>query len=171
MPSPGAVLWRTGKDPLGPHVLQGRSCRQVVQKRILSESRHWHFPHPNLGRIWTTIPAALLPCKHGSRHDQRFGKNFLLPRKLDGGRLFGQLSSPGLWCRLYGSPDTGGEISTSVRATGHKTLGESSVDITVCSYDTTHLQENPQRLEWDSWRDVLYYILVLHSGSLWLELN
>jgi len=33
-----------------------------------------------------------------------------------------------------------------VRATGHKTPGESSVNITVSSYDTTHLQENPQRL-------------------------
>jgi len=35
----------------------------------------------------------------------------------------------------------------TVRATGHKTPGESSVNITVSSYDTTHLQENPQRLE------------------------
>jgi len=34
----------------------------------------------------------------------------------------------------------------SVRATGHKTPGESSVNITVSSYDTTHLQENLQRL-------------------------
>jgi len=33
-----------------------------------------------------------------------------------------------------------------VRATGHKAPGESSVNITVCNYDTTHLQENPQRL-------------------------
>ena len=33
-----------------------------------------------------------------------------------------------------------------VRATGHKTPGESSVNITDCNYDTTHLQENPQRL-------------------------
>jgi len=33
-----------------------------------------------------------------------------------------------------------------VRATGHKTPGESSVNITVSSYDTTHLQKNPQRL-------------------------
>ena len=33
-----------------------------------------------------------------------------------------------------------------VRATGHKAPGESSVNITVSSYDTTHLQENPQRL-------------------------
>jgi len=33
-----------------------------------------------------------------------------------------------------------------VRETGHKTPGESSVDITDCNYDTTHLQENPQRL-------------------------
>ena len=36
--------------------------------------------------------------------------------------------------------------SRDVRATGHKALGESSVNITVSSYDTTHLQENPQRL-------------------------
>jgi len=35
----------------------------------------------------------------------------------------------------------------TVRATGHKTPEESSVNITVSSYDTTHLQENPQRLE------------------------
>ena len=42
--------------------------------------------------------------------------------------------------------------------------------ITVCGYDTTHLQENPQRLGWGSWKDVLHYILVLHSGSLWSEL-
>jgi len=45
---------------------------------------------------------------------------------------------------------TGGVLLTKykdgVRATGHKTLGESSVDITDCNYDTTHLQENPQRL-------------------------
>jgi len=34
----------------------------------------------------------------------------------------------------------------SVRATGHKTPGESSVNITVSVYDTTHLQENPQRI-------------------------
>jgi len=33
-----------------------------------------------------------------------------------------------------------------VRATGHKTPGESSVDITLSDYNTTHLQENPQRL-------------------------
>jgi len=33
-----------------------------------------------------------------------------------------------------------------VRVPGHKTPGESSVNITVSSYDTTHLQENPQRL-------------------------
>jgi len=33
-----------------------------------------------------------------------------------------------------------------VRATGHKAPGESSVNITVSSYDITHLQENPQRL-------------------------
>jgi len=33
-----------------------------------------------------------------------------------------------------------------VRATGHKTPGESSVNITVSIYDTTHLQENPQRI-------------------------
>ena len=62
----------------------------------------------------------------------------------------------------------------TVRATGHKTPGESSVDITDCNYDTTHLQENPQRLEWGSWRDLLYYILVLHllvSGSAESELN
>jgi len=42
--------------------------------------------------------------------------------------------------------------------------------ITVYGYNITHLQENPQRLEWGSWRDVLHYILGLHSGSLWLEL-
>ena len=35
----------------------------------------------------------------------------------------------------------------------------------------TRLQENPQRLGWGSWRDVLHYILVLHSGSLRSELN
>jgi len=34
----------------------------------------------------------------------------------------------------------------NVRATGHKTPGESSVNITVSVYDTTHLQENPQRI-------------------------
>ena len=33
-----------------------------------------------------------------------------------------------------------------VRATGHEAPGESSVNITVSSYDTTHFQENPQRL-------------------------
>jgi len=46
---------------------------------------------------------------------------------------------------------------------GHKTPEESSVNITVCNYNITHLQENPQRLGWGSWRDVLYYILGLHS--------
>jgi len=35
----------------------------------------------------------------------------------------------------------------TVRVTGHKTPGESSVNITVSVYDTTHLQENPQRIE------------------------
>ena len=34
----------------------------------------------------------------------------------------------------------------SVRVTGYKTPGESSVNITVSVYDTTHLQENPQRI-------------------------
>ena len=38
------------------------------------------------------------------------------------------------------------EYQVTVRATGHKAPGESSVNITVSSYDTTHLQENPQRL-------------------------
>ena len=90
MPSPRAVPWQTGKDPLGPYVLQGRSCCQVVQKYIPSGSGHWCFLHPNLGRIRTTIPAALLPCKHESGRDQRFGRNFLSPRKSDSGRLSGQ---------------------------------------------------------------------------------
>ena len=35
--------------------------------------------------------------------------------------------------------------------------------ITICDYDTTYLQENPQRLGWGSWRDILHYILGLHS--------
>jgi len=34
----------------------------------------------------------------------------------------------------------------AVRATRHETPEESSVDITVSVYDTTHLQENPQRI-------------------------
>jgi len=34
----------------------------------------------------------------------------------------------------------------NVRATGHKTPGESSENITISVYDTTHLQENPQRI-------------------------
>jgi len=38
------------------------------------------------------------------------------------------------------------KLTKSVRATGHKTPGESSDNITVSSYDTTHLQKNPQRL-------------------------
>jgi len=38
------------------------------------------------------------------------------------------------------------QSSRGVRATGHKTPGESSVNITVSVYDTTHLQENPQRI-------------------------
>jgi len=84
---------------------------QVVRKRIPSGSRHWCFPYPNLGRIWTTIPAALLPCKRGSGRNQWFERDFLPPRKSDGGRLFEQLPSPGLQRRLYGSLDTGGEIS------------------------------------------------------------
>ena len=61
-----------------------------------------------------------------------------------------------------------------VRVTGHKTPGESLVDITDCNYDTTHPQENPQRLEWGSWSNLLHYILVLHPlvlGSAGLELN
>jgi len=36
--------------------------------------------------------------------------------------------------------------TANVRATGHKIPGESSVNITVSVYDTTHLQENPQRI-------------------------
>ena len=35
---------------------------------------------------------------------------------------------------------------SGIRATRHKTPGESSAYITVCNYDTTHLQKNPQRL-------------------------
>ena len=35
--------------------------------------------------------------------------------------------------------------------------------ITVCDYDITYLQENPQKLGWGSWRDILHYILGLHS--------
>jgi len=112
MPSPGAVPRWTEKDSLGSHILQRRSCCQVVQKHVLSRSKHWCFPYPNLGRLWITIPAALLPGKYGSGRNQRFGRNFLPPRKSDGRRLFGQLLSPGLQHRLYRSPDTGGEIST-----------------------------------------------------------
>jgi len=37
-------------------------------------------------------------------------------------------------------------VMSGVRVTGHKAPGESSVNITVSSYDTTYLQENPQRL-------------------------
>ena len=84
---------------------------QVVRKRIPSGSRHWRFPYPNLGRIWTTIPAALLFCKRGSGCNQRFEKDFLLSRKSDSGRLFEQLPSPSLQRRLYRFLDTGGEIS------------------------------------------------------------
>jgi len=36
--------------------------------------------------------------------------------------------------------------AAAVRATRHKTPGESSDNITVNGYGTTHLQENPQRL-------------------------
>ena len=43
-------------------------------------------------------------------------------------------------------PNTIDSELVDVRVTGHKALGESSVNITVSSYDTTHLQENPQRL-------------------------
>ena len=39
-----------------------------------------------------------------------------------------------------------GNLMGTVRMTRHKTPEESSVNITVSSYDTTHLQENPQRL-------------------------
>ena len=112
MPSPGAVPRQTEKDSLGSHILQRRSCCQVVQKHVPSRSGHWCFPHPNLERLWTTILVALLPCKRGSGCNQRFGKNFLPPRKLDSRRLFEQLLSSGLQRRLYGSLDTGGEIST-----------------------------------------------------------
>jgi len=63
-------------------------------------------------------------------------------------------------------------ISTcDVRATGHKTPGEFSVNITVSSYDTTHFQENPQRLGWGSWRDLLHYIHPLVSGLAGSEPN
>ena len=51
MPSPRAVPQRTGKDSLGSHVLQRRSCCQVVRKCLPSRSGHWRFPHPNLGRL------------------------------------------------------------------------------------------------------------------------
>jgi len=37
--------------------------------------------------------------------------------------------------------------SSVIRVTGHKALGESLVNITVSSCNTTYLQENPQRLE------------------------
>ena len=57
-----------------------------------------------------------------------------------------------------------------VRATGAQDSRRILRYITVCGYDTTYLQENPQRLGWGSWRDVLHYILGLHSGSLWSEL-
>ena len=61
----------------------------------------------------------------------------------------------------------------NIRATGAQNSRRILSDIIVCNYDTTHLQENPQRLGWGSWRDLLYYILGLHSlvlGSVWLEL-
>ena len=64
-----------------------------------------------------------------------------------------------------------GSKEAPVRATGAQDSRRILSYITVCSYDTTHLQENPQRLGWGSWRDVLHYILVLHSGSLRSELN
>jgi len=44
-------------------------------------------------------------------------------------------------------------------------------NITDCDYDTTYLQENPQRLEWGSWRDSLYYIHPSVLGLAGLELN
>jgi len=40
-----------------------------------------------------------------------------------------------------------GIYTVDVRVTGYKTPGEFSDNITVSSYDTTHLQENPQRLK------------------------
>ena len=46
----------------------------------------------------------------------------------------------------------------SVRATGAQDSRRILRYITVCDYDTTHLQENPQRLGWGSWRDLLHYI-------------
>ena len=58
-----------------------------------------------------------------------------------------------------------------VRVTGHKTPGESLVNITVSVYDTTHLQENPQRIGWGSWRDTLHYIHPLVSGLAGSKLN
>ena len=51
-----------------------------------------------------------LPCKHGSKCNQHFGRNFLPPRKSDSRRLFGQLPSPGLQHRLYRFLDISGEI-------------------------------------------------------------
>jgi len=44
-------------------------------------------------------------------------------------------------------------------------------NITDCGYSTTHLQENPQRLGWGSWRDPLHYIHPLVSGLAGSELN
>jgi len=61
-----------------------------------------------------------------------------------------------------------------VRATGAQDSRRILRYITVCNYDTTHLQENPQRLGWGSWRDLLHYILVLYPlvlGLVGSELN
>ena len=48
------------------------------------------------------------------------------------------------WEATEGAP--GSYMRGPLTVTGHKTPGESSVNITDCNYDTTHLQENPQRL-------------------------
>ena len=62
LPGPRAVPQQRRKDSLGSHVLQRRSCHQVVQKCVSLGSRHCCFLYPNLERFRATIPALLFPC-------------------------------------------------------------------------------------------------------------
>ena len=46
---PRAVHLRRGKNLLDPHLLQGRTCCEVVREPLLPGGGHWHFSNSILG--------------------------------------------------------------------------------------------------------------------------
>jgi len=82
----------------------------VVQKPFLPESRHWCFSYLILGRLQTTVPESVLSGQCGSKYHQYFGRVLVLSKKLDSGRLLGQLPDLSLRRWLHRPLDPGSKI-------------------------------------------------------------